>query len=561
MFNEADDEEEDALASIDSDLDGAMESSMELRGESSRKRKREQLDENDHPTTPSSSMPRVDSPAGPSRNELDEPVSDLSEPNALEQTKDNVDHKVRIPGRSGPSFTGYGQAFLEVAQLIAHQAVCGLVQLHSDFFEEANRAGERVPDRSLQNTMIQLLSAFFPNHKRCSLKDYVSLGEKSPSHSSREQATLNQRSFKPTHVAGVLGGVGQPIFKLDSPYTRIRRNGISTEISASALAFWEQLGLGPSYESKDVNVFCLCPKNRHIEKGVVAFLNMIKGAYQSCNLGSHDHGSSLADHNKRIFTAPMDAGEPDNFVRNIADTCEDLGTWLTEVELQSGRTVIYIINPFNNQRYLPKLCEALLRLPKSYRAALDKRRPERQSDLALQLVPLELVWSPERIVVPSPAVYRKLAFEVYNCFGSTENGRGQDPYFISAPAVRLAKAVPKTLDFKLVSESSAPFVQSDNCLHVSYTWDATNEWLAVWWTDNLGVLSWRACYCLGINDETPWKPFYEASREILETCFDMLHPPNAPWRLFICKDGPVLKMENDGNTHRFPPRPDSVTLI
>ena len=516
-----------------------MDPSLESQVEPSRKRKREQLDENDHPVTPSSSILLADSPAGSTQTELDDPASGVPAPNALEQTNNTSDLEPRFHERPKPSFTGRKQAFVEVARLVAHQAVSGLFQSQTGTSEETNMVREIVPDRSLHNTMTRLSSTFFPTSKGCSLKEYVSLNEKNQATVSREEAILNQRSLKPTHMAGGITAMRQSIFKLDSPYTRIRRNGVSTEISASALSFWEELSLGPSHETKDIDVFCVCPKNKYIEEGVMAFLNMTKAAYQSCNLGSHDLGASITDHSERIVTALMDATTPDSFLQNIASTCEGLGTKLPGLGLQSGTIVVYIINPFDDQQYLPGLCDALLRLPSSYHAALEKRRLEKYNDLVIQIVPLDLVWSPECIVVRSPTDYRRLAFEVYNeC--------GREPYFMGAPAVRLAKAVPKTIDFKLVSESSAPFMQSDNCVHVSYTWSATNEWLVASWTDNLGVLSWDACYWLGKDEEKPWKPFYESAKEMLETSFDMLHPPNAPWRIFICKDSPVPKMENDG---------------
>ena len=522
-----------------------MSTSLDIQAEPSRKRKRELLDESDHPVTPSYSNPLAESMAGSPPNDLDEHISGSSRPNALEQTREMVDLEPRLYRRPYPSFTGRGQAFIKVASLIADQAVSGLLQSQPEIFEE-KPVRDIISDESLQNTITKLLSTFFTTSKRCSLKEYVSLGEKDPANVLREQAMLNPRNLKPTHIAGGLTGTGHSIFKLDSPYTRVRRNGVSTDLSASALSFWEELSLGPSYETKDIDVFCVCPNNKYIEEGVIAFLNMIKGAYQSCNMGLHDLGASPADSSKRIFTATMDTGKPDKFLQSIAATCEGLGTRLAELRLQSGTTVIYVINPLKDQQYLPGLCDALLTLYNSYGAALEKRRLERRNELVMQLVPLDLVWNPERIVVPSPADYRRLAFEVYNKSGFSESSHHRESYFMSAPAIRLAKAVPKTIDFKLISESSAPFTQSDNCVHISYTWDPTNEWLAASWTDNFGVLSWDACYCLGKNEGTPWKPLYESIKEILETSFAMLHPANAPWRLFICKDSPLPKMENDG---------------
>lgn len=459
---------------------------------------------------------------------------------ALELTNNTLNLEPRLCGRPKPYFTGGGQAFVDVAQMVARQAVSEFLPSKSKIFDGVDPAGDSVPDRSLLNAIIQFLSTFFPTTKHCSLKEYVSLGQKSPATVSREQALMGQKSLKPTHMAGGLKAMGQSIFKLDSPYTRVQRNGVSTEIFASALSFWEELSLGPSHETKDIDVFCVCPRNKYIEEGVMAFLNMVKGAYQSCNLGLHDFGASPADHSKRIVTAVMDTTTPDDLLQNVASTCEGLGTKLPELGLQSGTTVIYVINPFNDEQYLPGLWDALSRLPNSYR----KRRPQRQNDLVMRIIPLDLVWSPECIVVPSPADYRRLAFEVYN-------NCGRESDFMGAPAIRLAKSVPKTIDFKLVSEGSAPLTQSDNCVHVSYTWDTNSEWLAASWTDNFGILSWVACYCLGKDEETPWKPFYKSFREILETSFEMLRPPNVPWRLVICKDSPLPKMEIDGKYSGF----------
>ena len=523
-----------------------MNLSLDSHPEASLKRKRERFDENDHVVTPSSSIPQVESPAGSTRNKLDVLTSDSSKPDTLEQVKDTAGYEGQFHGTAGQPFMMRGQALINAAQLIAHQAASGLLQSETELSEEINQAGQNILDRPIQKMMTHLLKTFFPTNKRCNLKDYASLGEKNPASGSREQVVLNPRNVKPTHVVGGLSSTGRSIFKLDSPFTRVRRNGVSTEIAASALSFWEELSLGPAHEPKDVDAFCVCPKSKCIEEGVMGFLSMIKGAYQSCNLGTHDLGASLTDYSERIVTVPMNARDPDKFLQDIAATCEGFGTKLPELGLQNGTTVFYVINPFKDQRYLPRLCDALSRLPNSYGMAREKWRPEKQDDFVMQIVPLDLVWSPEFMVVPSPAEYRKLAFEVYNQCASFQSGQNLDLDFISAPAVCLAKAIPKTIDFKLASESSAPLMQSDNCVHVSYAWDTVSEWLVAIWTDNQGILSWRACYCLGRDSEKPWKPFFEVAKEIFETSFDMLRPPNAPWHLFICKDRLMLKHEKEG---------------
>ena len=544
LTSDAADEEGDSFKKEDSNSPDAVEISPGLRAVPSRKRKREQLDEDNHPMSPSSPDPPAETTAGSPHNSLDQPIPDLSEPKTAENMKAVLNPEPRANGRSIQSFTGRGQAFIEVAQMVAHQAVSGVLESQTEYSEE-NKMVQETIDQSFEYTLMDLLPQVFPTIKRCSLKEYVSLGERNQANVPREQVTSNQRNLKPTHMAGGTT-MGHSIFKIDCPYTCVQRHGVSIDISVPALSFWEELSLGPSYEHKDINVFCVCPNNKYIEEGVMSFLNMVKGTYQSCNLGSHDLGGSPARNGNRIRTVPIDASKPDEFLQNIGAACERLGIELPELGLQHSTNVIYIINPFHDQQYLPGLYDALSMLPKACHSVLEKRRPDRHYDLVMQMVPLGLVWSPERIVVPSPADYRRLAFEVYDKCVVSGSDPNREMYFMTAPAIRLAKAMPKTIDFKLVSESSAPFIQSDNCVHVAYSWDASNEWLAACWTDNLGVLSWRACYCLGKNAGTPLRPIYETIKEVLETSFDMLYPPNAPWRLFVCKDGPITKMEHDG---------------
>ena len=267
-----------------------MNQSIGPQVEPSLKRKREQLDENDHLGNPIPSIPLAESPAGSVRNKSD---AEYSKPATFEQAKDMADHEPKIDRSAAPFLTSRGQAIIDAAQLIAHQAVSGLLRSRTDLSDEIYMAGQNSPDQSTQTTVTQLLRAFFPTNKPCSLKEYASLGEKSPASKSRDQMILNPRISKPPHMAGGLTSMGRSIFKFDSPYTRVRRNGVSTEISPSALSFWEELSLGPAHEPKDIDTFCVCPNSKCIEEGVSAFLSMIKSAYQSCNLGIHDLGASL----------------------------------------------------------------------------------------------------------------------------------------------------------------------------------------------------------------------------------------------------------------------------
>lgn len=178
----------------------------------------------------------------------------------------------------------------------------------------------------------------------------------------------------------------------------------------------------------------------------------------------------------------------------------------------------------------------------SYASSLKASNAEDPNELVLQIIPTGFVASPKTLVLPSPAAYKRLAFEVYDrCRPSVELGHSR---FFWAPSVRLARTMPRTINLKLSPEPSAGLLSSDMCFHLAYSWDPMQRWLTSSWTDNQGDLQWNAPYFFGVEkNDDPWPTLLNIAKEMWDTTLEMLHQQSTTWRLFIVKDRPIHKRE------------------
>ena len=459
----------------------------------------------------------------------------------------NADALPDVESKSGlldiAEVLGSEKAFVQVAQMVADQAISSNVFFRDPLRCSADQVFNRTTElyQHVQSALDLWSSRSGKFNKRCTFKDYVELGDQDPSTAPHQKA---QKLPNPSRASST---AAQLVTKLQSPYTSVQRSGTPIDIGPSALRFWEELSLAPSHGSKDVTAFCVHPHGLDIQEEVMCFLNMIKGAYQSCKLGAHDLGSDLANRHNGPFTIPIGSGGVQDTFSGIDRACESIGLRLGRLKLEGARTVIYLVNPFEDGDGLPLLCAAFVTLFNAYMLAVKDHNIVHPNDLVLQIVPASLIYSSAGIVLLSPADYRKLAFEVYDRCGPNESDdRRKRSQYIAAPSTRLAKAVPKTIDFRLTPENPALSLQNDSCLHIAYKWTQGEDWLTASWTDNLGILSWNACYCLGKGGDGQWQSFSEIAKEVWETTLDMLQPRNGPWRLLLCKAGSVPKRELDG---------------
>ena len=192
----------------------------------------------------------------------------------------------------------------------------------------------------------------------------------------------------------------------------------------------------------------------------------------------------------------------------------------------------------------PHICAAFLELFAAYASSAKKAGLTSTREIVLQIVPLSFLASSESLTIPPPKAYTKLAFEVYSrCSpGARSDGTLPTP-FTSGSAIRLAKPIPKTVNFQLSSQPPGVLLSSDPCLHLAYSWDTDQQWLACAWIDNLGATRWNATYCLGDPKPDYWAAFAETVKEVLATTREMLQPVNILWRLHIVKDNSLRQRE------------------
>ena len=518
--------------------------------QTTRKRKRDTSDDLSNMATPASPASSVVKPVETLETTLAFPTLDLFSPRIVDQSRIYLMKESKPASSCTSLFVGNDSTFMAIAQMVLDQAVSGSSIFQDSFGRTPDQdfLARQEADNQIEQLVTTLSSSCDKVSKRCTLGDYASLGERDATSITWEQIAPLQgqkmaRLPYPTRPPSL--GAAQSLFKIQPPYTCVRRNGSSLDIAASSLRFWEELSLAPAHDGKNVTALCIFPDDENARIHVATFLNMIKGAYQSCNLGSHELGADLPKYTNGQVPLSMDEGAES--APDLNDKCEHLGRQLGKLGLRGGNTVIYMVDSSDPERSLPTLCAAFLNLFEAYNTALSETLINEPNDLVLQIVSSNLLFSPNSVPMPSPTDYRRLAFEVYDrCGPNQEDTRRKHPQYLSVPAIRLAKSIPKAIDLRLTPEYYTPRLQFDNCIHIAYVWSPGDHWLTASWTDNQGILSWNACYCFGEEEDTPWNSFADIVKEIWDTTLEMMHSGYPPWRLFICKQSPADRRELDG---------------
>lgn len=173
---------------------------------------------------------------------------------------------------------------------------------------------------------------------------------------------------------------------------------------------------------------------------------------------------------------------------------------------------------------------------------------ENPCDMILQILPLAMIASNEKLIIPSPATYQKVAFEVYSRCAPCKDIESA-PY-ACAPAVQLAGKIPRTIDFSLTSTPTANLSHVQRCVHVAYHWNPLAQWLSASWTDNQGCQQWNACYRIASDRTQSWPTFEEAAKEIWDTTTDMIDQKSVSRRVFIVKGSSMSRRELNGKCSR-----------
>ena len=174
---------------------------------------------------------------------------------------------------------------------------------------------------------------------------------------------------------------------------------------------------------------------------------------------------------------------------------------------------------------------------------------ENPCDMILQILPLAMIASNERLVIPSPGTYKKVAFEVYSRCAPCKDIESA-PY-ACAPAVRLAGKIPRTIDFNLNLTPTANLSHAQRCIHVAYYWNPDAQWLSASWTDTLGCQQWNACYRIATDRTQSWPTFGEAAKEIWDTTTDMIDSKTLSRRVLLVKGSSMSQHEMNGKRSRL----------
>nr|POE64955.1 mediator of rna polymerase ii transcription subunit 13 [Quercus suber] len=382
-----------------------------------------------------------------------------------------------------------------VAQLVCEQAL-GCSSALSQSTAPYNRRHELGPEGCssyFQARTGDIISQFFPAAENC---DVLGIALAMERNSSGVQVRAGQpRLSQRTDTSAV----GPEIIVLPAPFVRVRRGQESYEMLAPALDFWEPLSLGPSSGNKNVKAFCVLPSNAALQTGLRNFVDELGSVYESCKLGTHQHGSLAVNDSSTIdvegslvLVNTDNARSPRSILEAYSSVCLILGTLLSAVShADIGQTfVVYMIDPFNNSRASQTLCACFWVLYKAYRESMRKRhRGQPCCDIVLQILPISLIAQPHSLAIMSRSEMAALAKEVYDrCPPSTDTQKAdnQPEYAVSAPYVELAPLLPRKIQFQLATDPPSDLLHEGSVLHMAYAVSEDQQWISVHWINGTG---------------------------------------------------------------------------
>ncbi|KAL8816517.1 MAG: hypothetical protein Q9223_004480 [Gallowayella weberi] len=515
---------------------------------SAKKRKRESSTDSECPATPAGSVTSTQANL--------EPSNELTMYKNLEYSNHRALHDIiglleDQPVDLHSIYVGTDQNFIQVAQLVTDQTMLrtGVFQLPLELTGSAYGSRPRADSKSPISLDHEILAELCHDFKQCDLKSYHELDLSVASDllqkttlqddiERRRQAVLQSRESK---------SLNEGIYETQIPYLHVQRGQDAVHIAPPSLYFWEELGLAPSQQRKDVIAFCIYPDHRILRDAASTFMTTMQSSYQNCKLGSHRDGVGVSrKYVEGLVPVPIARTDAATFWDSLYKVADQLGSEIPMKGADDTNIVIYMVNPFNEEAKLPHLCTAFLKLFTTYATGAKKAGMTSARDVVLQTVPLSFLASCESLVMPPPKAYAKLAFEVYSRCSPAPSSDGTMPTpFTSGSAICLAKPVPKTVSFQLSMQPPIGLLLPDPTLHLAYSWNTNQQWLSCAWTDNLGLTRWNATYCLGVSRPDCWASFAETVGEVLDTTKDLLQPASLLWRLYIVKDSDMHQQELD----------------
>ncbi|CRG84467.1 Mediator of RNA polymerase II transcription subunit 13 [Talaromyces islandicus] len=367
-------------------------------------------------------------------------------------------------------------------------------------------------------------------NERLDLKTLVSLHD-------NMQMTMETPSARPNMQRKDVKG---SITKISLPHLHVHRGKDYLDILPSSMSFWETFGLEPANGPKDISAYCIYP--HFATEAADAFMTRLGLVYSGCSFGQHVRGDRYKPFENGLGAWSIAKGDGAYMrtMQSLKNLCESLGAALSKVPAVKENFVIYVINPFTHGAAFADISAAFLHLFHKYIGDVDRNYAKSQmNELVLQIIPMNFVYSPTSLAVPTQWQYLNLALEVYGRCPPKDASDGITGY---APPIVLADAAPKSLPFRVTSERVSPF-QEGRCLHLAISRSVDQRWISAAWSDSSGSFQILMSYCLRARGSNVNRTLSEVRQEIWETTKDIMERTQTRSKVFLVRTEPIDQEE------------------
>lgn len=228
------------------------------------------------------------------------------------------------------AFVGDTQDFIQIAQLVANQRVLrnGQLDMPAKIARTADGLVSFASSEDSSEIVQEMLLRTFPiMRQHFDLKSFTNLDlDTSAALGSKPKSAAQAVAERIRHAQSQgMKWQGDRIFAAQPPFLSVWRGEDATELAAPALYFWEELGLAPCQQRKDVRAFCIYPEHDTIRDAASTFLEAMENSYQSCRFGRHQAGSGTRDYQQGLVPVPITSARPGDVFDSLERVCEDLG--------------------------------------------------------------------------------------------------------------------------------------------------------------------------------------------------------------------------------------------
>lgn len=423
--------------------------------------------------------------------------------------------------------------YVAVAQILAEQACTGTLQLDAatsllasspvpldtrrSLIAEARRAME-----SLKGTLPRSLSGAHD----CPFRTLMEV---------QDVPWLGQPSRLPPRPAGQ-EIIRPSIFQLPPPHLEVRRCETKLSVLPAAIPFWESLGLGPSFGTKDVCAVSIFPELEGMADHAAAFLDRMQSMYESLKLGTFGKMPTISGLANGLLgcEGTQSSMELDGMCSgsSFSGYMHMLAEVMAGAETTEKNFVVFFVYSLEKPGSAVDCCAGFQELFERYRKGLMERRKPVLNELVLQLIPLSYVALDSTLSVLSPAEYATLSFAVYDrctMFGGP----------MPAPAIVLEQSLPHLIKFQPSPTPSPNLLQENSNMHLAYCQSVDERWITAAWTDNRGLRQMTASYCLGRRGRPLSRPVASVIQEMWTTTTELISLLKVQWRIIVTKCGVI----------------------